>query len=97
MAAIIIVVLVALGTAPGSPDASVDGVTEWQPWRFVFNDQGVRKGEETYFLLKYDFHIVHGSVFPCHSDGTWTQGFCCVQPFFSPHVSFTVCHLIITL
>lgn len=33
---IIIIVLVALGTAPGSPDASVDSVTEWQPWRFVF-------------------------------------------------------------
>lgn len=46
MAAIIIIVLVALGTAPGSPDASVDSVTEWQPWRFVFNDQGARKGEE---------------------------------------------------
>lgn len=36
MAAIIIIVLVALGTAPGSTDASVDSVTEWQPWRFVF-------------------------------------------------------------
>lgn len=42
MIIIIIIGLVALGTAPSSPDASVDSVTERQPWRFVLNEQEVR-------------------------------------------------------
>lgn len=89
-AIIIIIVLVALGTAPSSPDASVDSVTERQPWRFVLNDQEVKKGDDGgggRWVAQVSFP--NRSVFPCYSDRSRDSAE--HSPFFFSTQSASLC------